>query len=737
MATTQALLAALLAKRGQDYFDEFDAYHTQLLETVGGAVVGARLVFSTTIADADPGAGIIRFNHATLASVTQLFVDLAEAGGADITALLARLFASTSGDKALVTISAVADNASWVMFTVTAGASPAGYRKLTVTHLATASGFTGFADAAEVFLAGIPVGDQGDSGAADLGGLIPGANITASVTLTAGAANLRALVMTAAYQSVTLPDATTLDEGFPFSFPNIGSYSVTIRASGGTGLRSVAPGGGITLTLLDNASAAGVWAIEGILISHLWVRKITAIAGNYSVVAAGVCEIAANKFLILLNNNSTHLYVVIYDAATDTMGTVTAIETSGSVTMNACAGKVADSLYLVAYTVGGVATAKAISVSGTTPTVGVAVDINSPYTLGIAPSSTSWLLIRGLANKVAGKVLTISGTTITEGAEQDVYDFGSGNGFVRHALLRATNQIIVDCYGDAPGARAVHLTISAGTTITADSSVSLAAAFTATSTVMDMINLTTDTFLIGGLNAAGTAIAGAQLSVSGVTLSLGTAATIMTGITAGFVSLNGTGASRAAIVRGLVRTSATTALVYSQAASNLATALVTNNAGTITATERVSTATLNTPILVSVDDTNGKFGCIIPISLTQDDQQVSIVTVLSSDGSAPYFQNAQTVVTTRNPGQFFFLGDSLLVGGDANSVVPVTLLKGDSGSMLQEYGKVVLTDTSSAMRFYSIPNTAGTMLGHVGKQPGLLASGAARAAQLTILERAA
>ncbi len=84
--------------------------------------------FSTTTADADPGAGILRFDSGTPASVTTIYVDdQGRASDAD----LSTVWANISGARVLITQH---DDASkYLLGEVTAVADGTGYYKLTVT----------------------------------------------------------------------------------------------------------------------------------------------------------------------------------------------------------------------------------------------------------------------------------------------------------------------------------------------------------------------------------------------------------------------------------------------------------------------------------------------------------------------------------------------------------------------------------------------------------------------------
>lgn len=100
----------------------------------GGGGMGFRFTYSTTTTDADPGAGIFRGNNAALASVTQIYVDLAEYGGTDVTAWLDSLDDYSGAIKGVIRLSSQSNAALWIEYTMTAWTTATGYRKLTVAY---------------------------------------------------------------------------------------------------------------------------------------------------------------------------------------------------------------------------------------------------------------------------------------------------------------------------------------------------------------------------------------------------------------------------------------------------------------------------------------------------------------------------------------------------------------------------------------------------------------------------
>lgn len=123
------------------------------LFAVGSVPRGAVLLLSRpfvadigSIADADPGAGTVRWNHATQTAATMLFIDDADAAAADIAAALATL---TPGGYLYLQGKGTAGAGVSQMWQVTAVTDATGYTKLGVT-LQDSEG--SFADDAELWL---------------------------------------------------------------------------------------------------------------------------------------------------------------------------------------------------------------------------------------------------------------------------------------------------------------------------------------------------------------------------------------------------------------------------------------------------------------------------------------------------------------------------------------------------------------------------------------------------------
>ncbi len=117
--------------------------------------------FSTTITDADPGSGNFRYNNATPASVTQLYIDDENSDAVDIVAWLQTIDDSTNAPPARLRIFEEANSANFAVFDVTSITDLAGYFRFVVVHV---DGNGTFADTTPIVMTLAIIGDQGDQG---------------------------------------------------------------------------------------------------------------------------------------------------------------------------------------------------------------------------------------------------------------------------------------------------------------------------------------------------------------------------------------------------------------------------------------------------------------------------------------------------------------------------------------------------------------------------------------------
>ena len=122
-----------------------------------------KYTFSTTTSMADPGAGILRYNHGTVASVTAIAIDdtTADTGNPDIAAWITSWDDSTSTIKGQLRLVEPGTPANYAVFNVTALTDNSGWVQLAVTHV-DSNGTFGNTDSIRVTFS--RVGDKGDTG---------------------------------------------------------------------------------------------------------------------------------------------------------------------------------------------------------------------------------------------------------------------------------------------------------------------------------------------------------------------------------------------------------------------------------------------------------------------------------------------------------------------------------------------------------------------------------------------
>jgi hypothetical protein len=128
-----------------------------------GTAYSIPYTFDAATADADPGAGKIRFDNATQSGTTTLRLDLLGSNGIDYTTLVDSFDASTSIVKGAIRIEKAADPTKFIAFNVTGRAAPAGYRNVAVSYVGISSA-NPFANGDALVLKFQRTGDKGDPG---------------------------------------------------------------------------------------------------------------------------------------------------------------------------------------------------------------------------------------------------------------------------------------------------------------------------------------------------------------------------------------------------------------------------------------------------------------------------------------------------------------------------------------------------------------------------------------------
>lgn len=125
------------------------------------------LAFDSSTTDADPGAGEFRFNNGTLASVTEIYIDNADFDGNTISAWLDTFDDNNATTaRGTIIIKGVATATAFFVGLVTGSVTDGtGYRKVTVTHVASSGTFTAGENFSLFFVA---AGNTGADGTGDV-----------------------------------------------------------------------------------------------------------------------------------------------------------------------------------------------------------------------------------------------------------------------------------------------------------------------------------------------------------------------------------------------------------------------------------------------------------------------------------------------------------------------------------------------------------------------------------------
>lgn len=160
IAAMDAFLAAL-----PQFQTDANALAAALSSIAAGTAYAIPYVFSTTTTDADPGAGFLRLSSATQNASTVIRTDLTGADGTDWTSVLDTFDASTSTIKGQIRIVKLSDPTKWLTFSLTARATPTGYRNLTVVNIG-GSSTSPFVNGDAILLMFTSSGDKGSTGPA-------------------------------------------------------------------------------------------------------------------------------------------------------------------------------------------------------------------------------------------------------------------------------------------------------------------------------------------------------------------------------------------------------------------------------------------------------------------------------------------------------------------------------------------------------------------------------------------
>lgn len=371
---------------------------------------------------------------------------------------------------------------------------------------------------------------RGDSSWAEIQAGFNGATTTSSatdITLTNTSTQTQYVTMTAANKFVILPDATTLaTEGAPiFVIVNTGQYSFHIKDGGGNIIYyNLIPNQTITLTLIDNAAAIGKWASEdGLLQLSVGLPQVSSISAYGGATRVATAMLSATQALIFYSPTSTSLSVVLatISGSSVSYGTPVSVVASGTDPSHVKALAFNSTTAIVSYyTTSSLNALRAVTVSGSTVTVGSAVNLttaavdtpNSGY-MAMLDSTTGFV---GYVNNVPttrAVAFTVSGTTITLGT---AVTLSSTDTSFYGATQIASGKVLFG-YNDA--ATKARVCTNSGTTLTLGTAVTAGGQFSALLENNNAQKISTDavagTYLF--INSVSTTVSGTTIATDTTT----------------------------------------------------------------------------------------------------------------------------------------------------------------------------------------------------------------------------
>lgn len=248
-------------------------------------------------------------------------------------------------------------------------------------------------------------------------GAIGGTTASGSVTLTSASAGAQSITPTANGQYVKLPSATTMSKGgLLFAIQNNSAYDLKIINSANTTKGFIKGYETATVGLADNSTAAGVFTFGNTV---LYGRSATAVlAPVASTTIAGILTIDSDRDLYLLNGGAA-AYAIVYSKLTG-FGSLTIIRTTNAQYLQAI--KTATDQFFLATGLSTAVQASILTLSGTTITQGTIATATRGSVLTAVPRTNNFIALISSTSVVTASLngligYTISGTTVTIGSD--------------------------------------------------------------------------------------------------------------------------------------------------------------------------------------------------------------------------------------------------------------------------------------------------------------------------------
>lgn len=261
-----------------------------------------------------------------------------------------------------------------------------------------------------------------------------GSASSGSTTFTATSGSI-SVTPTALGQYVTLAAGTTFSKGVVGSIRNASTdYSIGVKDSTGTQLGWISAMNVTSVTCSDNSTAAGVWGMQLDKVSATaFFSNLTATNSGNNPYMTRVAVDANRTFLLF---GSSTFYGVVYDASSQTFGSITTIRSGVALasTPQAILSATNQVLVLSCDTTTALQ-AVTLTLAGTVITVNTPVGVtlagNINATQALIAVGTSWVVAYSRSpNNAAMRAITIAGTVPTIGSEGAIYASASSVGLI-------------------------------------------------------------------------------------------------------------------------------------------------------------------------------------------------------------------------------------------------------------------------------------------------------------------
>jgi len=366
-----------------------------------------------------------------------------------------------------------------------------------------------------------------------------GTTASGSVVLTSASAGAQSITTTAYGQSVTLPSATTLSKGAClYTINNLGAYPLKIINNAGSTLGFVIPNNPVTVGLANNSTTAGTWSLTGADPFAVTAQTYSTALYNLKLFESyrSVIIDSTRTLFLLTTGSNTNIYGIIFNSSTNIWGSVTLIRTTALTRMAAILSATDQVLVTSIDSTTGFE-AVVLTLSNTSITVGAAAtatlsagEAGTETAFNLAAVGASWVCGYAVTGANQLRALTISGTTVTIGSAT-VLNGTTGQKIYLYAM--SSSVVMVLSNTNASTFFATPYTIS-GTTITAGTGATYATTSANSYRVQPISSGARLAVVI--CNTAATSAIGLIISLSGTIASISTVtlATIV-----GAASING------------------------------------------------------------------------------------------------------------------------------------------------------------------------------------------------------